>query len=224
MQNKSLFTPEYIVDLGPNEVFVFGSNVLGHHLGGAANVAFHRFGAIWGVGEGLRGNSYALPTLNHNMKPVSAGSLIMAFKTLFREIDANPGMRFLLTKVGCGIAGFNIKTVATAFWKAVAEFYDGRWTTCVGSLPENLVIPEAFYDYMPQPYKDNNDFNTMNSDLLYINKQIKKTGEAIETAGDPEQYEMLQNQLRELESQRNIVKEYMRNFIQRITGKNQQND
>lgn len=220
MKSRFRFTPSYIEDLHPNEVFVFGSNSAGNHYGGAANLAFHRFGAVWGVGEGLRGNSYALPTLNAKMKPISVQALSVHFKFLFREIDANPQMIFLLTKVGCGIAGFSIKSVANAFWSAVKTFYEGRWTDCVGSLPENLVIPEEFYDYMPKPYRDNADFNGANSDLLFVNKQIERVTEKVQTAKDPEEYEHLQDELRELESQRNSVQEYIRDFIQRIANSN----
>ena len=83
MIRRFRFTPEHIEDLHPNEVFVFGSNANGNHYGGAANLAYQRFGAVWGVGEGLRGNSYALPTLNRSMERVSVGTLKQAFKHLF---------------------------------------------------------------------------------------------------------------------------------------------
>ena len=49
--------------LKENEIFVFGSNIKGAHLGGAARAAYNKFGAEWGNGEGLQGNSYALPTM-----------------------------------------------------------------------------------------------------------------------------------------------------------------
>lgn len=53
------FTPEMITELRDNEVFVFGSNLAGRHAGGAARFAYNKFGAIWGQGEGLQGQSYA---------------------------------------------------------------------------------------------------------------------------------------------------------------------
>lgn len=213
MIRRFRFTPEYIEDLHPNEVFVFGSNANGNHYGGAANLAYRRFGAVWGVGEGLRGNSYALPTLNRSMERVSIGALKQEFKHLFQEIDFNPGMCFLLTKVGCGIAGYTVKEVACAFWESVNSFYDGRWTTYVGSLPETLIIPEEFYDYMPQPYRKTGRFNKLNSDLLFIEKQIQRTHEKVARADDVEEYELLQDTLRELESQRNSLQEDLRKFI-----------
>lgn len=57
------FTPDNIESLGQDEVFVFGSNLAGHHSGGAARTAMERFGARWGVGEGIQGQSYAIPTM-----------------------------------------------------------------------------------------------------------------------------------------------------------------
>lgn len=138
MMRRFHFTPEHIEDLHPNEVFVFGSNANGNHYGGAANLAYQRFGAVWGVGEGLRGNSYALPTLNRNMERVSIGALKQAFKHLFQEIDFNPELCFLLTKVGCGIAGYTVEEVARTFWESVNSFYDGRWTTYVGEFARGI--------------------------------------------------------------------------------------
>lgn len=57
------YTPERISSLKPDEVFVFGSNLAGMHAGGAARVAVNKFGAIWGQGVGLQGQSYAIPTM-----------------------------------------------------------------------------------------------------------------------------------------------------------------
>lgn len=57
------YTPEFITSLQPNEVFVFGSNIRGMHGGGAAAIACRKFGAEWGIGEGLTGQCYALPTM-----------------------------------------------------------------------------------------------------------------------------------------------------------------
>lgn len=216
MNSRYRFTPNYIEDLHPSEVFVFGSNTVGNHYGGAAAMAYKRFGAVWGVGEGLRGNSYALPTLNRHMEPVSVGSLRYSFKEFFRVVEANPDLCFLLTKVGCGIAGLKVEDVSTAFWDSAREFYDGKWTEYVGCLPGNLVLPEEFYDYMPLNFKNNQRFNQLNSDLLFLNKQIQRTTESIGAAGDPEEYEFLQDTLRELDSQRNSIQEEIRAMIKEL--------
>lgn len=212
------FTPEYIEDLHPSEVFVFGSNAAGNHYGGAARLAFDKFGAVWGVGEGLRGNSYAIPTLNSNMTVVSGGSLRYSLKEFLRIVECNPGYTFLLTKIGCGIAGWSVETVARIFWEVASEFYKGKWYAYVGSLPENLVIPVEFHDRMPADFLKNEKFNKLNSDLLFIEKQINRIREAIAVAGDPEEYERLHDEQVDAESQRNILVEEIREFISEIRG------
>ena len=212
------FTPEYIEDLHPSEVFVFGSNAAGNHYGGAARLAFDKFGAVWGVGEGLRGNSYAIPTLNSNMTVVSGGSLRYSLKEFLRVVECNPGYTFLLTKIGCGIAGWSVETVARIFWEVASEFYKGKWYAYVGSLPENLVIPVEFHDRMPADFLKNEKFNKLNSDLLFIEKQINRIREAIAVAGDPEEYERLHDEQVDAESQRNILVEEIREFISEIRG------
>ena len=60
---KYKYTPEFIDELESNEIFVFGSNLAGMHGGGAARFAYKRFGAVWGQGVGLQGQSYAIPTI-----------------------------------------------------------------------------------------------------------------------------------------------------------------
>lgn len=93
-------TPERIASLDPGEVFVFGSNASGQHGGGAAAIAHQRFGAQWGVGEGLSGRSYALPTMEGDESFRAAAGRFVRFA------GEHPELTFLLTKVGCGIAGY----------------------------------------------------------------------------------------------------------------------
>ena len=102
-------TPEHITSLGPDEVFVFGSNVQGHHGGGAAAFAMQNFGAVWGQGEGMQGQSYGIPTME---------GLANLQKAVFRFIDyadCHPGKRFLVTAIGCGIAGYRVEDIAPLF-------------------------------------------------------------------------------------------------------------
>lgn len=63
------YTPDRISSLKPGEVFVFGSNLAGHHGGGAARLAYERFGAKWGTGVGMTGQCYAIPTMQEEQKP-----------------------------------------------------------------------------------------------------------------------------------------------------------
>ena len=64
------YTPEDIRELGPGEVFVFGSNLSGMHRGGAARVAYEKFGAVWGQGTGLQGRSYGIPTMQGGVETI----------------------------------------------------------------------------------------------------------------------------------------------------------
>jgi hypothetical protein len=102
-------TPELISALHPGEVFVFGSNAAGAHAGGAARFAVERFGAVWGVGEGIQGQSYAVPTMG------SLGELVEAIDRLLAYAAAHPELTFLVTKLGTGIAGLTVEQVAPLF-------------------------------------------------------------------------------------------------------------
>ena len=118
-------TPDYITSLGPNEVFVFGSNIRGQHLGGAARVAFDKFGAVWGQGVGLQGQSYAIPTMEGGVDYVAG------YVDEFVEFaKAHPEMFFWVTRIGCGIAGFREEEIAPLF--AAASDLD------------NVALPESF--------------------------------------------------------------------------------
>ena len=95
------FTPENIIHIEDNEVFVFGSNLAGSHGGGAARLAYNRFGAVWGKGVGLQGQSYAIPTMHGGVDAIKPYvDEFISFAKL------HPELIFLVTKIGCGIAGF----------------------------------------------------------------------------------------------------------------------
>lgn len=107
------YTPENITTLGRRDIFVFGSNISGHHSGGAARVAFNRFGAKWGQGEGLQGNSYAIPTMQGGVETIKP------YVDRFIEFaEYEKALKFYVTKIGCGIAGFAIKDIAPLFRNA----------------------------------------------------------------------------------------------------------
>lgn len=115
MQNHNLrVTPEFIDSLGENEIFVFGSNLRGAHAGGAARIAVEKFGAIWGQGVGLQGQCYAIPTMQggvETIKPYVDGFISFA--------KQHPEMIFLVTRIGCGIAGFTSDEIAPLFADSV---------------------------------------------------------------------------------------------------------
>lgn len=117
--------PSVIYSLAPNEIFVFGSNALGMHHAGAARVAYNEFGAEWGNGEGLQGQSYSIPTMEgeHNTKLA-----IMRFTQYARK---HPELKFLVTPVGCGIAGNTPEEIAPMFKDA--------------AYLENVYLPISFW-------------------------------------------------------------------------------
>ena len=98
-----------IEKLNPNQVFVFGSNAHGHHAGGAARQALEKFGARWGQAKGLQGQSYGIVTLDENMRKVSLHYIRLQLVQLAEFATANPEKEFLLTAIGCGIAGFKVE-------------------------------------------------------------------------------------------------------------------
>lgn len=103
-------SPDRIDTLAPNQVFVFGSNLAGAHGGGAAALAHARFGAVWGQGSGLQGRSYAIPTMQgpaDTVKPYVDEFLAFA--------KDHPELEFLVTRIGCGIAGFTDAQMAPLF-------------------------------------------------------------------------------------------------------------
>ena len=102
-------TPERLSELPEGSIFVFGSNESGAHGGGAAHVALEKFGAVWGQGEGLQGQSYGLPTMEGFDALRGAAERFVAFA------GEHPELRFYLTKVGCGIAGHDESDVAPLF-------------------------------------------------------------------------------------------------------------
>ncbi|MBO7101266.1 MAG: hypothetical protein J6V98_04515 [Bacteroidales bacterium] len=115
-----------IATLGENEIFVFGSNIQGSHGGGAAWYAYKQFGAEWGVGEGLTGRTYALPTME------GTTSLKHAVDHFIACAKQHPELTFLVTAVGCGIAGYRPDEVAPLFKEATSL--------------ENVFLPQIFWD------------------------------------------------------------------------------
>ncbi len=106
-------SPERINELQADEIFVFGSNLQGCHVGGAALLAYRKFGAVWGQGAGLQGRSYGIPTMQGGVET------IRPYVDEFIEFAAlHPEWKFLVTEIGCGIAGFRAGQIAPLFEKA----------------------------------------------------------------------------------------------------------
>lgn len=122
-------TSERITTLKPNEIFVFGSNLAGMHGGGAARIARLHFGAVMGVGVGLQGQSYAIPTMQGGV------DTIQPYVDEFIQYAINhPELHFLVTRIGCGIAGFSEDEIAPLFRKAVSI--------------DNISLPQGFWEQL----------------------------------------------------------------------------
>ncbi|MDO4510951.1 MAG: hypothetical protein Q4B68_03925 [Bacteroidales bacterium] len=122
-------TPRFVNELKANEVFVFGSNLEGKHMGGAARIAADKFGAIWGQGEGLQGQSYAIPTMQGGVDTIKP-----YVENFIRFADCHPELNFFVTRIGCGIAGFKDEEIAPLF-------------TAATHLP-NVALPQSFWDVL----------------------------------------------------------------------------
>ena len=126
---KTQFTPDFITELKENEIFVFGSNLQGLHGGGAARLAYEKFGAIWGQGVGLQGQSYGIPTMHGGV------DAIKPYVDEFIEFaKSHPEMTFLVTRIGCGIAGFRDEEIAPLFKECIEM--------------ENVCLPRSFHSIL----------------------------------------------------------------------------
>ena len=124
-------TPDNIKNLSQNEIFVFGSNQSGRHGKGAAKTALG-WGAIWGQAEGLQGRTYGIPTKNASIKKTLSLNEIKPYVDRFIEFaKENTTLIFLVTEIGCGLAGLKPKDVAPLFEGAINV--------------ENIHLPEKFW-------------------------------------------------------------------------------
>lgn len=111
-----------------NRIFVFGSNQEGVHGGGAAKFARESFGAVMGVGEGLTGKSYALPTKITVRESMEVSAVEAAVSRFLEYAVQNPELTFQVTAVGCGLAGFTHEQIAPMFEQAPANcLLPGIW-------------------------------------------------------------------------------------------------
>ena len=130
-EKKNEYTPDYIDTLLSNQIFVFGSNALGYHTGGASGTARKKFGAVWGQPEGLQGQSYAIPVdfgkgVRKDAEVKAAIDRFIAFAKAHNELF------FFVTRVGCGIAGYHDEEMAQFFREALEL--------------NNVCLPKSFVD------------------------------------------------------------------------------
>ena len=125
------YTPDYIDMLLPRQIFVFGSNVLGYHTGGASGTARKRFGAVWGQAEGLQGQSYAIP-VDYGKDVRKDDEVKVAVERFIAFAKEHTELFFFVTRVGCGIAGYHDDEMAP-FFKEASEL-------------KNVCLPKSFVD------------------------------------------------------------------------------
>lgn len=128
-------SPDRIAKLEDNEIFVFGSNRAGRHGKGAAKLAV-KFGAQYGKGEGLHGKTYGIPTKDRKINTLTLSEIEYAVNRFIKFAKENPSMIFLVTEIGCGLAGYKPKEIAPMFEEALS--YD------------NIKLPQRFIQILNQ--------------------------------------------------------------------------
>lgn len=129
------YSPANITSLKEDEIFVFGSNLLGIHGKGAALKAL-QFGAEKNIGMGLRGQTYAIPTKYSPLKTLPINKIEPLVVEFIQFAKDNPQMKFLVTQIGCGYAGYKVETIAPLFEKAVNV--------------KNIYLPKEFIDCLQE--------------------------------------------------------------------------
>lgn len=114
-------------------IFVFGSNLAGRHGKGAARYALQHYGAEYGVGIGRTGEAYAIPTKDEKIRTLPLPRIKKYVEDFLQYARGNPQLTFLVTKVGCGLAGYTENDIAPMFSEA----------------PDNCQLPEGWDNYEP---------------------------------------------------------------------------
>lgn len=114
-----------------NAIFVFGSNLKGVHGAGAAKVAEEKFGAVRGIGIGLQGQSYAIPTKRTWNESLTLEEINQHVSDFVQFCNTGWPSFYFVTRVGCGLAGYNDSVIAPMFKGLAAN------DSCVISIPVN---------------------------------------------------------------------------------------
>lgn len=127
-------SPDHIIKLEENEIFVFGSNLAGIHGAGAAKLALQKFGALLYQGVGLQGKSYAIPTKDQKIQTLSLDQIREYVDDFIVFTKINNHLTFLVSAIGCGLAGYKEDQIAPLF-KQVKE-----------QQITNALLPKSFVD------------------------------------------------------------------------------
>lgn len=129
------YSSDWIEELNGNEIFVFGSNLSGIHGASAAKIALNKFGAIFGQGVGIQGKSYAIPTKDVDVAtPLDLNTIELHVIDFVLYAAEHLDQKFLVTEIGCGLAGFDVSEIAPLFEDAI-------------DLP-NVYLPKRFIDVL----------------------------------------------------------------------------
>jgi len=132
MQTVMRTTPDDITELEDNEVFVFGSNLKGIHGAGAARLAYEKFNAVWGVEFGSTGRCFAIPTKGYKIETLPLKKIEPYISIFLEYAKKSPDKIFLVTQIGCGLAGYKPKDIAPLF----------------KGYSENVILPQVFHKNM----------------------------------------------------------------------------
>lgn len=134
------YTPAYIKELKPNQVIVFGSNLEGRHGAGLARACL-KWGAIYGVSKGRQGKTYAIPTkdLRKGIRSISLEDIKGHINTLINYCEEHKEIEFLMTMIGCGLAGYTAEEISELFPL---------------DIPNNLILPKQFADNIKKRRKE----------------------------------------------------------------------
>jgi len=119
------------------QIFVFGSNLAGRHGKGAALEARIKWNAIYGQGVGRQGNSYAIPTKDHRLIPLNLGTIRTYVREFLSYAREYPELEFVVTRIGCGLAGYTDQEIAPMF---------------IGA-PQNCKMPKEWAPYLATEHK-----------------------------------------------------------------------
>jgi hypothetical protein len=133
-------SPEMITDLKENEIFCFGSNTSGRHGAGAAKLALEKFGAVYGRGKGMVGQTYAIPTReffkndqnNWELRTLPLITISGHVSDFINLASVHKELNFLVTEIGTGNAGYTVSDIAPLFKFA--------------KLCNNIFLPQRFID------------------------------------------------------------------------------
>lgn len=118
------------------DIFVFGSNLAGVHGSGAAKCALDHHGAIYGIGVGPQGNSYGIPTKDENIKTMKTLDISLHVAAFLNYARKYPELRFYVTRIGCGLAGYTPEQIAPMF----------------NGAPKNCILPVDFEDVLKRVF------------------------------------------------------------------------